>query len=566
MGRLATIGMVLTMTILPLPAAAQTYPSVRGPSDTPKYSAAGSVYVPLTSWVYVALERLAALRYITSEFRGIRPWTRTECARQTQEAGERIQQAIRKDRPVSEIVASTYEALEREFSPEMEIIEGGRNRSLQMESVYARTMSISGPALDDSFHFGQTIDDDYGRPDREGTNMIAGGAARATDGAFFAYADEEFQHAPSQPAYSPALQAVVVTMDAGYTDYLPHPTAPINQWQPLDTYAGFNFKNWQVSYGRQSLWWGTSESGPLLYSDNAEPVNMLRISSVMPFRLPSILGIFGPMHVDFMVGRLAGHVNPGSTWNQETRVSFKMTQNFEFGFNHEAMFGGAGHPSGIVTFFKAFFPIPKLEGDGSADQNLYKQSISYDFLYRFKRFVTFYAEMDADDAPTPFIQPSRDSVNTGVYFARLPRISEKFDLRLESVYTASPLNTAVFYNDGFLHYFNPRWGGLFNDGDILGNSIGRDGKRYQGWLTYNFSPTSHVQLYVRHTQISPDFVPSGATWTDYTFNFVQNMRSGFYISSFVQLEHMHYPILYPTPRTNLTASLELGYTFGERRR
>src|SRR5579864_3234175 len=41
----------------------------------------GSSYVPLDSWVYSALERLAALGYIHSESLSIRPWTRLECAR-----------------------------------------------------------------------------------------------------------------------------------------------------------------------------------------------------------------------------------------------------------------------------------------------------------------------------------------------------------------------------------------------------------------------------------------------------------------------------------------------------
>src|SRR5262249_55504123 len=35
----------------------------------------GSVYVPLDSWVYPALERLAGLGYIKSQFAGLRPWT-----------------------------------------------------------------------------------------------------------------------------------------------------------------------------------------------------------------------------------------------------------------------------------------------------------------------------------------------------------------------------------------------------------------------------------------------------------------------------------------------------------
>jgi Capsule assembly protein Wzi len=395
--------------------------------------------------------------------------------------------------------------------------------------------------------------------------LIVGGAARTTFGPFFAYADQEFQHAPSQPDYSTAIQAVVLTMDGGLV-YAARPTAQVNQLKSLDTYAGVNFKNWQISFGRQSLWWGTSEGGPMLLSNNAEPINMLRISRVEPFRLPSFLGVFGPMRLDFMVGQLGGHMNPGSTWMQQTRVSFKMTENFEFGISHEALFGGLGHPSGIGTFFKAFLPFAKIEGNGSADQNLYDQAISYDFLYRFKRYITFYDEMVADDAPTPLLNIGETSMNAGVYFARLPWISEQFDLRLEGVYTASPLNTAVYYNNGFLHYYSTLWGGLFNDGNIIGNSIGRDGYRYQGWLTYTLSPKSSVQLNIRHTQISPDFVPGGAHWMDYAVKYVQDTHSGFYFSSSVQVERLHYPVLFASPRTNVTSSVEFGYTFGESRR
>src|SRR6266568_1089682 len=39
----------------------------------------GSAYVPLDSWIYPALDRLAALGVIDSGFGGMRPWTRSEC-------------------------------------------------------------------------------------------------------------------------------------------------------------------------------------------------------------------------------------------------------------------------------------------------------------------------------------------------------------------------------------------------------------------------------------------------------------------------------------------------------
>lgn len=46
----------------------------------------GSPYVPLNSWAYPALERLAALGYVQAAFLGMRPWTRLECARLLDEA------------------------------------------------------------------------------------------------------------------------------------------------------------------------------------------------------------------------------------------------------------------------------------------------------------------------------------------------------------------------------------------------------------------------------------------------------------------------------------------------
>ena len=41
----------------------------------------GSPYVPLDSWIYPAMERLAAMGYVKTASLGIRPWTRLECAR-----------------------------------------------------------------------------------------------------------------------------------------------------------------------------------------------------------------------------------------------------------------------------------------------------------------------------------------------------------------------------------------------------------------------------------------------------------------------------------------------------
>ncbi|MFZ0230487.1 MAG: hypothetical protein WAL41_26895, partial [Mycobacterium sp.] len=61
------------------------------PGDARPAGKIGSANVPLDSWIYPALERLAALGYIESSFAGLKPWSRIECAEMTEEAGDLIE-------------------------------------------------------------------------------------------------------------------------------------------------------------------------------------------------------------------------------------------------------------------------------------------------------------------------------------------------------------------------------------------------------------------------------------------------------------------------------------------
>src|SRR6202165_5784768 len=72
----------------------------------------GSTFVPLDSWVYAAFERLAALRYINTGMMGLKTWTRIECGRLTEEAGEELQQ----DLALSEEAARLQAHLAQEFA------------------------------------------------------------------------------------------------------------------------------------------------------------------------------------------------------------------------------------------------------------------------------------------------------------------------------------------------------------------------------------------------------------------------------------------------------------------
>ena len=51
----------------------------------------GSANVPMDSWVYPALERLADMGYIPSQDVSIRPWSRLECQRQMKQAQDLVE-------------------------------------------------------------------------------------------------------------------------------------------------------------------------------------------------------------------------------------------------------------------------------------------------------------------------------------------------------------------------------------------------------------------------------------------------------------------------------------------
>src|SRR5712664_422682 len=99
----------------------------------------GSPYVELDSWIYPALERLAALGYIHSEFSDMRPWTRVECARMVQEAGT----VLDVDLGGSTEAQRFYAALRNEFQGEFGELSGAEGeRTVRLEWLYSRATGI----------------------------------------------------------------------------------------------------------------------------------------------------------------------------------------------------------------------------------------------------------------------------------------------------------------------------------------------------------------------------------------------------------------------------------------
>ena len=153
--------------------------------------------MPLDSWVYPAMDRLIALglhsyricRYASVDAHGM-------CA-----AGQRGCGSHRRRRSANRAKRSGCTRLcRRNLAVKLTLLGGGENAELRLESAYTRGTEIVGKPLTDGDHFGQTIINDYGRPEEQGFNNVSGLSGWATYGPFAVYARGEFQHSPSAPA------------------------------------------------------------------------------------------------------------------------------------------------------------------------------------------------------------------------------------------------------------------------------------------------------------------------------------------------------------------------------
>lgn len=515
---------------------------------------AASPFVPLDSWVYGDIERLDSLGYINSAFLGMRPWTRRECARLIQEAGENLNA----EEFEASQVRNIYDALAQEFSPELGS-NGESSHDVRVESLYTRMMGISGQPLNDGDHFGQTSINDFGRPYGQGFNPVSGFSGWGNWGRFAVYVRGEYQHSPSAPPYSQDVRNVIAQVDS--TPLQPaNPVPTINHFTLLDTYFLTRLGDWDFSFGKQSLWWGPNEGGSLLLSDNAEPLYMFRVARDVPFTLPGLLGRLGPVKIDTFLGKLAGNQFPPRPLFHGEKITLKPTRNLEISFSRTGEFAGVGRPLTLGALFNTYFAF-RSSVDYPASDNPGQRDGGFDFTYRVphvRNYLTVYATTMSRDDITPLIafNPVRALFNPGLDIAKLPHLP-KLELRAEFVDTNPP--NAPRRNGQFT-YFDYFYHDLYtNKNHLMGDWVGRVGTGIQGWTTYWFTPRTSLQLGYRHAQVASTFIPGGGSINDGSVKLNYQVGRALTLSAYVQEEQWAFPLLAPQPRNNVTTSLQVTF-------
>jgi hypothetical protein len=608
-----------------------------GAAPVCKPASLGSPYIPVDSWVYPAMLRLYSLGYVDNIFLGMRPWTRSSVSHMLEDVGARLEDAeVDADTgPATGEAQAIYDALTHELRNEMEgpcLTHQGNSR---MESVYSVARAISGTPLRDSYHLGSTIINDYGRPYQSGFNNYSGASGYAAAGRFVFYARGEFEAAPSATGYSQSLaQALSIVDSTTYTDpttmltnyYLPQATIPMGpiaattNARVMEAYISAHFLSHEISFGKQDNWLGPGLGGGMAYSNNAENIYSFRINRVEPLQIPLLSKLTGPFRYDFLVGKLRGHtympnpanpggtdpnlinvINPGDPWVHIEKISFRPTENLEFGFERTVIWGGKGHaPITFRTFAKSFISISSPGGntkDGRDDPGA--RFAAFDFSYRLpfvRNWLTLYTDSEVHDDVSPVDAPRRAAYRPGIYLSHVPGLP-KLDLRVEAASTDPSAsdhpaqNSYSSHYGQFMYYEGIQKQGYTNQGQLFGDWIGREDKGGQAWITWHLSGNEWLQVGVRNQKATGYFIPGstnstvpvgspgcpsadpgtstclppgGTTLNDINFQVVKRIGKDFEVNGNFAYERWKAPIYLPGQQTVTTTTIQLTWFPGRK--
>ncbi len=510
----------------------------------------GSIMVPVDSWIYPAFDRLFSLGYADTAYLGMRPWTRLSCLHILEETYPRIEAA-----PKNSQAWPIFVALAEEFG--FEASEPAIRAAL--DDIYTRPMGIAGRPINDSYHFGQTLINDFGRPYQQGFNAVNGFQASAAAHRLTLDVRGEYQHAPGRAAYPASVQALIAQVDST-PELPPEPVSSINRFHLINANLSLNVFQNEFSVGKVEDEWGPAKTGGMAISNNADPIYAFRINRVEPIRIPLLSSLVGPFRYEALFGDLKGHRYPNAPWIHAQKFSFKPTRNLEFGFSRVVVFAGEGHvPLTFGSFWHSFTSFSNVSAAEKFSRNdPGARHSSFDFTWRLpwlENWLTLYSDSIVHDDVSPISAPRRAAIAPGIYLSHFPRLAH-IDFRAEAVSTDPPASSQ---GGQFLYYEVIYRDVYLNSGNLFGSWMGREGKGGQAWITDWLSPRTFVQAGYRNAKVSKTFIPGGTTQNDFNVRAVLLLKDNLELNAFGQVELWTVPALAHGRQSDFTGSVQLTY-------
>ncbi len=371
-------------------------------------SAAVSNTIPLDNWVYPALEKLEGLGLVDSAMQGSRPFTRLEASRLVREAKGKLHAAAS-----PAVAAELVERLESFFADEL-------NNGTDDGSYLKPLRELR---LDYVLQKGEDA-------------QITGTNARQFALNYNNYGIDYRENHNGQ---------LIFESEAQLGQYVLLSVRPLVEFQQGDDSSSLHLLHgkaalglgaFEISVGRQSLWWGQGRHGSLVLTNNAKPFDMLRITNPSPVLLPWIFKYLGPFRFDVFWSELEKERVVSEPYFAGLRLQFKPLPWFEIGASRAVMFGGEGRPS--VGWDEFFTILGGKNLEGGEDTSNSVAAIDARLRLPFLWGAQVYGEYGGEDEAGYFL--SKSAWLAGLY---LPYIepSGRLSLRLEY----ADLSNSVWY-------------------------------------------------------------------------------------------------------------------------
>lgn len=254
-----------------------------------------------------------------------------------------------------------------------------------------------------------------------------------------------------------------------------------------EAYALLNYKKLEFSFGKELQWWGGGRNGSILLSNNAEGLNVFKISNSTPF------DFFIPFRFAFFFTKLENNrIDVKSPYMHGFRITLKPSAYVEIGLEKTALYGGRGRDSGVGAFLNSFVGNNEKNTTNDPNREPGDQRAGFDVKLISPNSIqpfTFYLQADAEDVRDDFPYPYKFAF---IYSLYLPKvlIFDNLEFLIEHADTVFRQKN-IWYNH---HIFTQ---GYTYNGDIMGHYIGSDAKDWFLKARYNFDKANFDISYER---------------------------------------------------------------------
>ena len=443
------------------------------------------------SWVYDALEKIVLAGLAEQALLNSKPLSRVEAARIVAQAVRRLEWDKYGDYNHRGYLEEMVYQLVEEFGPELAEM-GVRtplNRNVAVGYFGGKPIDHAGFGMGSASRSQKTVNN-FGQRLKKGANATSTLDGRIQIGDFLSF------------YYQPEFIR----------------DSDVSRGQLLNGYGKLTLGNAELEVGRDSLWWGPGFRGSMSFSNNALPLDQIKLGSAEPFRLPWLLSYLGPVKTNLFVAQLEEDRDFSRANVSGWRVGFAPSRFAEFGFNRMFQFGGKGRGSPNPG---QFLQLLVTQGSDNPRSPVNVNNVmSFDGTLRIpdvERFIliardaAFYFDFGWDDTLFGLIVPDKPGGIAGTYLTGLFG-DPKLDLRIEYAKTSKIQFTHGLYTSGFT-----------NRGSVLSHFIGTQGSDFYAKLTRWISPDLLLGFQGAKSQI-------GSTETPLSANLVDSLSFGFDIS------------------------------------